>query len=459
MNNLENYGNAGSPASPFAGSRLDDAGDGGSRPATPMNQDWSSLLANLNQRLMFVESIGHQAPNLNVALPERYNGSIGRCRDFLLSVQNLFALQPQKYSLDEVKTRFIGTLLSHEALAWFRDIVERRSELLTNYGQFIVEFKAFFDDPNAQRHAADALGRLKQGKGSCLAFATKFRRLAYETGFNNGALVNFFRKGLNEDIKDRLANALEEPNDLEEFIALCVKIDQRLFDRRVEKAGTVKYNFTSPRFNPRPSSGPVPMDLDSVQPERFKKLTPEEKKRRFELKLCLYCGNKDHKLATCPARNAKMNKPGLNMLGVSALGTMETISISSYLRMDDLDVPVKAMVDSGATGNFVSQAFVDAMCLPATCLVNELPVRLANGLTVPCTESLSETIVGIIGNADARLVELDLIVVPDLKFDVVLGLPWLVQANPTINWRLGELTFPKETGELLSKERSSDFSL
>ena len=118
------------------------------------------------------------------------------------------------------------------------------------------------------------------------------------------------------------------------------------------------------------------MDLDSTQV--FKKLTPEEKKRRFDLKLCLYCGEKDHKLASCPSRNAKMNKPVLNMLSVSALGAVETISISSFLRIDDLDVSVRAMVDSGATGNFVSRTFVDSMCLPATYLAEELPVRLAN---------------------------------------------------------------------------------
>jgi hypothetical protein len=63
------------------------------------------------------------------------------------------------------------------------------------------------------------------------------------------------------------------------------------------------------------------MDLDSMQTDKFKKLTPEEKKRRYDLKLCLSCGEKDHRLATCPARNAKMRKPGLNML--SALGAME----------------------------------------------------------------------------------------------------------------------------------------
>jgi hypothetical protein len=274
-NNLDNFV-AGSAPSPV-GSRSEDAGLGGARPGTPMNSDFSNLLFNLNQRLIQLESIGSANPNLNVALPERYNGSIGRCRDFLLSVENLFALQPGKYFNDEIKTRFIGTLLSHEALAWFRDIVERRSGLLRNYSSFILEFKAFFEDPNTQRHAADALGRLKQGKGSCLSYATKFRRIANDTGFNKDALINFFRKGLNEDIKDRLANTLDEPNDLEDYIALCVKIDQRLYDRRVEKSGTVKNYSTTPRFFSRPPPGPTPMDLDSAQPQKFKKLTPEEK--------------------------------------------------------------------------------------------------------------------------------------------------------------------------------------
>ena len=182
--------------------------------------------------------------------------------------------------------------------------MERKSELLRNYSQFVFEFKTFFEDPNAQRHAADALGRLKQGKGSCLSYATKFRRLAYETGLNNSALINFFRKGLNEDVKDRLANALEEPDDLEELISLCVKIDQRLYDRRIEKAGTVKFNTTAPRFPLRPASGPTPMDLHTAQPQKFKKLTPEENKFRMDNNLCLYCGKKDHKLASCSARNA-----------------------------------------------------------------------------------------------------------------------------------------------------------
>jgi hypothetical protein len=56
---------------------------------------------------------------LNVALPERYNGNGGRCRDSLLAVDNLLAIQIHSYSNNEIKTRFIGTLLINEALAWF----------------------------------------------------------------------------------------------------------------------------------------------------------------------------------------------------------------------------------------------------------------------------------------------------------------------------------------------------
>lgn len=461
-NNLENFV-AGSAQSPV-GSRPEDARLGDSRPATPLNSDVSNLLINLNQRLMQLESVGSVVPpsniGLNVALPERYNGNVGRCRDFLLAVDNVFAIQPHRYSSDEIKTRFIGTLLTHEALAWFRDVLERKPELLRNYGQFVFEFKAFFEDANAQRHAADALGRLKQGKGSCLSYATKFRRLAYETGFNNGALINFFRKGLNEDIKDRLANALEEPEDLEELITLCVKIDQRLYDRRVEKAGNVKYAFTPPRFAPRPQSGVTPMDLDSAQMDKFKKLTPEEKKRRYEQGLCLYCGEKSHKLASCPARNAKMRKgPGLNMLSISSLDSMETISLRSSIRIDDLEVEASAMLDSGATGCFVSEHFVERNFLPTTGLLQESPVRLANGSEVLCEESLSEVSVGIGDAIGAPPVVLDLIVIPGLKFDCVLGLPWLARANPHIDWSTRTLSFKTNTGDSIIKERSSNLKL
>ena len=68
------------------------------------------------------------------------------------------------------------------------------------------------------------------------------------------------------------------------------------------------------------------------------------------------------------------------------------------------------MVDSGATGCFVSQDWVDKYFLPTTALDQKLAVRLANGLEGVCEEVLLDVSVGLAG-VDAEVsVELDMIV-------------------------------------------------
>lgn len=46
------------------------------------------------------------------------------------------------------------------------------------------------------------------------------------------------------------------------------------------------------------------MDLDSTKDgKRFKPLTIEERKRRMDNNLCLYCGEPGHRVPQCPQRN------------------------------------------------------------------------------------------------------------------------------------------------------------
>jgi hypothetical protein len=135
------------------------------------------------------------------------------------------------------------------------------------FNGYLMEFKNLFDDPNSKRHACAALKRLRQAKGSVLTYSAKFRRLASETGFNDDALMDFFRYGLNDDIKDVLATCFEELTELESFMNFCIKIDQRLYDRKIERGST---RSPVPPNRPRQFSpgtgnnGTVPMDLDSI---------------------------------------------------------------------------------------------------------------------------------------------------------------------------------------------------
>jgi hypothetical protein len=125
---------------------LDPALIGRQSPAPPLPDDRvSQLLNNLNARLETLESVPVAPIQTNssgtgpkVALPDKFDGSISKCRRFISSVENIFALQPSRYSTSEIRTRFIGTLLTGDALTWFSGIVDYSPELLLDYKKFVV---------------------------------------------------------------------------------------------------------------------------------------------------------------------------------------------------------------------------------------------------------------------------------------------------------------------------------
>lgn len=293
-----------------------------SSPDLNSSEDLGSLLNHLFQRMGHLEtqlSSTQRVPATNkhpkVALPEKFDGSIGKCRDFVASVENIFALQPSCFATDEAKTRFIGTLLTKDALSWFRDLVERNSDLLSKYDAFMEDFQLLYSDPHKQRHAQSSLKRLKQGKGSVLTYSSRFRRLALDTGHNAEALRDQFREGLNDDVKDVLASNLTEPDQFEDFIRYCIKIDNRLYDRKLEKTSFKSGNttfrsvqrFQGFRTNPDTQNQSVPMELDAITTDAVKKLSKAERDRRMEEKLCLYCGEAGHRVRYCPKKEKSKN--------------------------------------------------------------------------------------------------------------------------------------------------------
>jgi hypothetical protein len=459
-------------------------------PAQNNPSDLSEILKNLYGRLELLETrnqilesrnVGlgaHPAPK--VSLPEKFNGTVGKCRDFLISVENVFALQPSRYGSDQIKTRFIGTLLSQEALAWFRDVVQNKSYLLDDYHLFVQEFKSLFDDPNAQRHACAALKRLKQSKGSVLVYSSKFRRLAPDTGYNEQALLDIFRAGLSDEVKDVLASTLEEPDNLESFINFCVKIDQRLYDRKIERgqnyhSRTVLYpgsNYKSREtpisgpsqsFRGRPPHGiqnPTPMDLDAVfikDSKGHKHLSVEEKQRRRDLNLCLYCGESGHDFPVCPKKTLKKN---LNLLEIATVRFQDKLSdsslfISTKLNFRGKELETKSLIDSGANSNFISLEVVQKNSLVPVKMVEPIIVNMADGRSSTIDSYLP--LVKICAKSDLSSVVsvADVLIVKDLKFPLILGIPWLRNTNPIIDWKQKILKFPY-SGDFYLKERSSN---
>jgi hypothetical protein len=54
---------------------------------------------------------------------------------------------------------------------------------------FIGQFRSFFGDAHTQRNAQVTLSRLTQGRGPTSSYASRFRRIAVDTGFNEMTLM------------------------------------------------------------------------------------------------------------------------------------------------------------------------------------------------------------------------------------------------------------------------------
>lgn len=464
-------------------------------PSQSILEELSSVLQNLSQRLQNLESrspLAHDhAPLLfqsppqsfspgaapKVSLPEKFAGSISRFRDFIASVENIFALQPHRYPQDEVKTRFIGTLLVGDALSWFRDLVEQFPEQLRDYEVFKSEFKAMFDDPNATRHACDQLARLSQGSGSVSHYSLKFRRLAAQTGYNEAALRHFFRKGLHGKVKDVLSHTQEEPANLEEFIRFCIKIDHRLFDRKMEQKN--ENHYEPPVFKPSQnaafkSAGPTPMDLDVMQSEtqkaKFKKLTKQEKQRRADNNLCLYCASDKHQLPDCfITKKSSLNIVEFVSVSLASSEPQDSPRLQVKLSTSGAFGTSKALIDSGANANFLSLEFFEKNVFgPNLNPTSDDSVKMADGSVKRAIGFIKNVFVEVLGSNSKTLQKF--MVVEGIKYSVILGVPWLRSANPHINWKVMDITFKESQdgvprtnsnmkGDLVKeKECSSNFS-
>lgn len=242
-----------------------------------------------------------------VSLPEKFDGSRSKFRGFVNQVQLIIALQPQRYPTDESRVGLVGTLLSGQALSWFAPLFEARSPILSNFDTFLATFSEAFGEHDKNRWATTKIRALRQGSRSASLYASEFRQLACDINWGEEALVSQFQWGLRDDVKDLLLS-FSDPQNLNEAISQAVKCDNRLFQRRQDRRS---WNTLVPqRYAPSeikaahathlPSQGPEDMQIDAV---RFGPLTVQEKKRRLDEGLCLYCGNSGHKAINCDKKH------------------------------------------------------------------------------------------------------------------------------------------------------------
>jgi len=265
------------------------------------------------------------SPEFRPSLPEKFSGNMKDCKGFLFQCRLIFQNSPGSFPTDQKKITFILSQLTGRALEWAEARFASEESLSCHYTDFVSEFSQVFNQETDQTIDSRALLNLKQGNSSVADFSINFRVKAAASGWNQIALKSAYFLALNESIKDELAT-LDEPATLEELIRLTIRLDNRIRARNSSKPRNQGFFESAPASNnvtvfsaptelvakPRSKTQSLPLPVQAshtvdTESEPMQvghtRLTPEERLRRFRGKLCIYCGESGHFIASCPAKS------------------------------------------------------------------------------------------------------------------------------------------------------------
>jgi hypothetical protein len=241
---------------------------------------------------------------------ERFDGSNAICKDFLLQVKINFDINPSAYTTDKAKCLYLITHLKGPAFRWVSSYLENDDPILENYEVFTQKLLSVFHQPDDTEGLMDQLTELRQGTGSVLEYASRFKQLSCLVGWNEAPLIYFFRKGLSPKVREILGS--QEPSaSLEEAMAKAIRIGNSV--KTLPPVPTTHH--VKPRqVHTNLAQGPA-VSLEEMT-SRFEQLDPKQQRYLYRgvYNLCHICGAAEHRSNECPKRRgpppASLKAPG-----------------------------------------------------------------------------------------------------------------------------------------------------
>lgn len=249
------------------------------------NERLKSAISNLNKG-----DVDETKERLKVPQPVPFEGDPARLQAFITSLRLYHRLYAASLPGHSDRVLSAGTLLKGDALIWFepymRDYLENGKSckeetkvIFSDINEFEKALRAAFGDLDEKRANEKKLLRLTQ-RTSAAKYAAEFRQVASRVSWNEDALMTQFYEGLKETVKDDLVRE-DRPEKLTKYVEMAVKIDDRQYERRMEKGNRrqgwvhrISNNKTTPQANQRKrreepiawahTTNPGRMDLDAT---------------------------------------------------------------------------------------------------------------------------------------------------------------------------------------------------
>jgi hypothetical protein len=264
--------------------------------------------------------LAQRGPNVPIpnALTTKFKGDPNgmSLNQFMSQLNTVFSRHPKSFKTDIDKINLALQSLDGTPAEFFAPYVIGSAQDTAGYLSSWSTFTSLLNDLYGNHlHADDVNNRLIRLRqtGTISEYIAKFQPLASQSGWNEVALLARFKDGLSSDVKSLLTAQMHNLKTLRDAQAAASTAYQNHLSRaRDQRFGSRTQHSNNSWSRRSPATAPTTpatasssndMDLDTV---RVKHITAEEKQRRRDNKLCLYCGGKNHFAGACPIKTARL---------------------------------------------------------------------------------------------------------------------------------------------------------
>ena len=250
--------------------------------------------------------------------PSVYTGQAADLERFISQLNNKLEANADRYPTERERVIYAYSRLEGKAAQDLQGYFRRGSNGILTVNSFVEHLERRYGDPFKSVTARAAWLDLRQRNMSFTDFLTQFENLANIAGISDPQrMKEQLEHAMSREMKRHLIYQVPYPETFQALAARCLQIESR--EKLVNRSLNATATATTPRHQPAlptatrtETATPVVerttthggnlMDLSRNRGP----LSQEEKQRRRDNNLCLYCGGIGHIARECPNRATRI---------------------------------------------------------------------------------------------------------------------------------------------------------
>ncbi|EAL17174.1 hypothetical protein CNBN1990 [Cryptococcus deneoformans B-3501A] len=410
-----------------------------------------------------------------VSQPEYYHGQYTKLSTFITQVTMVITLQPSRFPTETSKVLYAGSFLRDTPFLWFQPFVtiDPQPKFMLDFKKFCAELRKNFGDPDEEQTAERQLNTVRQ-QGSVSSYLATFMHYATLVQWNDEAKKACFYRGLKDDIKDELAR-LPKAKSFKNLQDMAIRIDSRRYERVLAKRdqqpkapfNVTRSDYTRTSYNNnRPNNfrrfsaaNSMPIRSTTANTTFNKEVTPAVNLRAAFVPssaritrrglpsgplatIQYYSPFKklDMLLSAKVEEGSREQERTIKPANTDSCEYLQTLEDNNKNNKNQLTIDFlfhnnvyQALIDSGASTNFIDKRFVQTFNIKTTKIEDSIPLYLFNAAG---QRTIIEEEANILVNFQKPFGHtlLQLLITDIGSYPIVLGITWLQEHNPSISW-------------------------